>query len=580
MWRFFDTVGELAFAVGWKANALSRVRLRVMETDAEGKQSEVTEGATGLAGDALAALQELYDGETGQTQMMAAFGLHLGLPGEAYLVGDPTAETNIWRVLSTDECREQSPGSGIWIINRGDDVEERLDINESDERDPDALIIRLWRPHPRRAVEATSPVRAALPILRLIEGLTRDVASSIDSRLAGAGILLVPSEMTFESPVDPSGSGEDADLDSFLMSLADTISAALTDPGSAAARTPIIVKAPGAFIGNIQHLTFTTPFAEQSQELSEQQIRRLALSLDMPPEILLGQAESNHWSAWLISEDGIKIHVEPDVELITNALTTRYLWPALQGSGDADDAEIRRFVIDGDTSALRQRAADSSEAKALHDAMVISDAALLRGTRYDSGDMPDDSERRRRLLERVAAGAPTPELVAAALEALGVKITPQPADLGPGSAPVGAPVPVAAPEPPPAIEAPRTPPAPATTRQDQAAALLATSEVLVLRAIEKGWNRAGRRGVNRRPVAAKDLDAALRGAWEGTDGHGGVDRIAALCGVDQARLHATLDAYARDLLSTGRDYDPTEFSRRLLDRVLLRRFSESVTKAG
>lgn len=559
-WRYLDTVGELAFATQWVSNALSRVRIRVMEELPSGEVREVPEDAEGLAGEAVAALRALFDGDTGQPQMMREYGVHMTIPGETYLVGvAPEGDDgrDAWRILSNDECKENPAGSGKWEIDRGDGEVEKIDTvgNEEAGTLPTGLVIRIWRSHPRKHVEATSPVRAALPILRELEGLTKHVASSIDSRLAGAGLLLVPQEMTFQTPLVDGAQADPTALDDFMAALTEAIAAALTDPGSASARVPIVVKAPGEFIQYVQHITFDSPLSQEAQSLREEAIRRLALSIDLPPEVLLGQADSNHWSAWLISEDAIKVHIEPLVELMMHALTTRYLWPAMQGMAPQVPEDVKRYSLDGDTSALRQRPNKTAEAQAMHAGLTLTDDALARETGFDKGDLldPTSDEFRRRILVRIAQGS-SPDLAAAALVALGGPALELPA---PPAVPGG---PVAAPEPtaPAPVENDRTPP------QEQAAALLAASEVLVLRAVEKGWNRAGRRGKVRKPVATTALDDCLRDAWD----H--VPRVAALCGVDAERLTGAVDHYARALLTTGADHDPSAFAALLSDRVLTR----------
>jgi hypothetical protein len=36
--------------------------------------------------------------------------------------------------------------------------------------------------------------------------------------------------------------------------------------------------------------------------LRREAVERLAIGLDMPPEVLLGLGDSNHWSAWQVDE--------------------------------------------------------------------------------------------------------------------------------------------------------------------------------------------------------------------------------------------------------------------------------------
>jgi hypothetical protein len=355
-WYYYDTVGELAQACQWVANNLSRVDLDVMEVKADGSMERSTNP------DALAAMAALYDGDTGQSDMLSRLGIHLTCPGESYLVGvpDPDDEaSDRWRVLSNKEIRQQA---GTWIIDQGDGIEEKYADGSKPDVPAEAMVIRIWRPHAALWVQANSPVRAALPVLRRLEKVDQHIAASADSRLAGAGVFVIPKGATWETPINPEGANvEDPEAQSSL--LADLTTAVLTpigDRGNAAARVPIILALPDDLADKVQHIKFDLPFDEQVIPLSDNSLRRLALALDMPPEALLGSGDVNHWGAWLISEDGIKVHIEPLVGLICTAITQRYLWPIMAGiMGSPFDTGIpevvKRFVIVGDTSALRTR---------------------------------------------------------------------------------------------------------------------------------------------------------------------------------------------------------------------------------
>lgn len=557
-WHFVDSCGEFAFAAQWKANALSRVTLHVEKYDpATGEWGRIDQGP------AVVALNALFGGESGQEQMMHALGFSLFAPGEAYLVGvvDPKPGVDQWRVLSNDEVKQTGK---VWEIDRGDGLVERYRENDPDDPTsrPEVLVFRIWRPHPRKGIEATSPARAALPILRELEGLTAHIGASIDSRLAGAGLFLIPSEMTFASP-NPGQTAGDPEADDFLVALVEAMEAAKRDRTSAAALAPIVLRVPGQLIEKVQHITFATPFSGEAKELREETIRRLALSLDMPPEILLGQADSNHWSAWLISEDALKVHIEPDVSIITHALTTQYLWPALSTADDpAADPEVRMYQIVGDTSALRLRPQRTNEAMTLHEREVITNAALARETGFDDTDLldPASDEARTRMLQKVALSVQTPDLAAAALDALGVNLIPAPSTVEGDTAEtvVGESIGVAAPTSPAAIEAPREIPAAVAAAihddplvQMRVRGLLAAADAVCTRAMERSNSRLGNRGKNRRKIEDHEaLTASLHDAWER------VPIIAELHDVDPDALTAACSLYVRGRLVTCEDHDP------------------------
>jgi len=546
-WTMFDQVGELAASAQWIGNALSRVTLGVKQNTPGGRVDITT-------GEPVVTLDALFDGPTGQSQMMGSLGVHFTIPGEGWLVGVPMNPDagrlrDWWRVLSNQEVKRVG---SRWEIDRGDGNVERYKATTDDHGPAEAFVLRIWRSHPAKWVEANSPVRAALPILRELVGLTQHVAANIDSRLAGAGILAVPSEMTFSSPSSDEEPAGDGETDEFLAELITAMTTPIGDRGNASAVVPMIIKAPGAILGNIQHIKFTSDLDAEARELRNEAIRRLALALDIPPEVLLGVSDVNHWNAWLITEEAIKLHVEPLVELITSALTTEYLWPALVDAGVADPSS---YVIEGDTSALRQRPSHSTEASELHRDLLITDAARLREQGFDDSDAldPASEEYRRRLLMNVASGVTTADLTAAALAALGVTIQPKPSEVdaetetdatvlpGPGSPPT------------PAIEAPREPPAMvAGGNPVQAITLLVGAEQCCLRALERANNRLNNRSKAAKigPVPEGDLAAALTGAWT----H--IERVAALSGVDTGELTTACDRYVRDRLTAGQQHDP------------------------
>lgn len=187
-----------------------------------------------------------------------------------------------------------------------------------------------------------------------------------------------------QSP-DPDDDGE---TDPVLAALMDAMLTAIKDRDSASAVMPILLQGPDDAIDKVQHLTFSTPFDGQTKELRDEAIRRLALGLDAPPEVLLGMAGSNHWNAWLIQDDYIRSHIEPQLTLICDALTVNYLWPMLEEQGVRD---FENYAVWWDTSNLTQRADRSKEALELFDRQQLSAETLRRETGFDEADAPEQT---------------------------------------------------------------------------------------------------------------------------------------------------------------------------------------------
>jgi hypothetical protein len=375
-WRHYDLCGELRYVANWIGNSVSRCRLYVAEVDDVGRPGEEAES------DEIQAIAEtMFGGPGGRAEAQRALGIHLTVPGEAYICAESVAaaDKDIWYVVSTSEIRRQTDK----IIVERSHVHGggRYELTSED------LLLRVWTPHPRRHDFADSPVRAVLPILREIEQLTKHVAAQIDSRLAGAGLLLLPQEIDF-----PKADGDPEGVEGFMKVLARNMAAALTSREDASSMVPVMATVPGEFVDKIKWLTFETALTDVAKDLRQESIRRLALAMDVPPEILLGQGSANHWSAWQIEESAIKVHIVPVLNRIAEALTAGYLAPALKVLGE----DPEKFCFWYDTSPLTQRPDRQAEAKELHAAGLLSDQTLRETGNWSEDDAPDQDEDQRR----------------------------------------------------------------------------------------------------------------------------------------------------------------------------------------
>ena len=395
-WGFYDRIGELRYAVNWFSNALSRADLYIARRLPDGTLERVSDGPGN------AALQELL-GES-QTKMLKLMGQHYFLAGEWYVIGREVDGVDTWDVFSTEEVKMVN---GKWTLSMGDSV------NSEELTDEDA-IIRLWVPHPKRHGEPDSPVRAVLDDLEEIQLYTAHIRAQILSRLAGAGILVLPSEMTFSNPPTAAGEIHQVEsVDDFMAVLARTMSTPIEHPEDPSAIVPIIIQAPGEVIGNITHLKFWSELDTEAAGMREKAIARFALGVDLPPEVITGTAGANHWGAWAIEESTIKAHIEPALDIICAELTIDYLRSV--------DGMPEDLVIAYDTTDLKLRPNRSKEALELYDRGELGSAALLRETGFTKDDAPTDDDLKRFILMTMAKGSATPEMVASAARMLGIE---------------------------------------------------------------------------------------------------------------------------------------------------------------
>jgi hypothetical protein len=343
--------------------------------------------------------------------MMRLFGIHFTVCGEAFLVGRPDGDSDDWRVVASVE-----------VSNQGETL-----LIEDEPADDTTLAIRMWRVHPRRSDEADSPSRSLMQTLGQLVMLADVINAQGSSRLTSSGMLWIPQEIELPAQGITEGEGEDEQTSIQAVNAAGAVtqrlvriaSTAIADRSSAAANVPFVVAAPGEHLEKIQKIEFWSGFDEHAKELREEAVRTIATGMDLPPEVLTGTAEVNHWGAWQIEEATIKAHTEPLIQIIIASLTTGYLHSLMEAEGVED---FENYAFTADTSAMRMRPNKSKEALELWDRGAISIEALLIENGFDPDtDKPDEAERILFFLMKVAEKtSATPEQLAAALQRLGV----------------------------------------------------------------------------------------------------------------------------------------------------------------
>jgi len=563
-WDFYDMIGEFRFGISWISNAMSRVNLvAAMPPTRSGDEPVIIDRddprTTATQRRALEIIAGIAEGGAGQGLMLGSFGVHLQVAGIGWLVIEPTLddmtadEFENWQVISTEEIRQIASG----VIE--------LKISDRDWRPvhPNGVVIKVWRKHPRYSWKPDAPTRGVLSVLREIDLLTKHIHATAQSRLAGAGLLAIPSEAVFPPGQGPQSSQQlnpdDEDItspdDTFVETLIDAMTTPLTDRGSAASVVPLVVKVPGEQVDKIKHISFATPFDDRVQSLLEGAIKRLALGLDIPPEILTGTSGMNHWGAWQVAEEAITLHIEPLSETIVNALTIGYLRPALEAEG-LDPSEVMVWY---DTSDLRTRPDRSSSAVEAYDRGELSGESMLREMGLSGDDMPTDEERRQRVLLQMAKALPT--LAPYILEELGY-LSNIPSDV------TGVPETGIEPTTNPDTRPERSEPERPDRAPVVASALAAACDIIVRRALERAGSRlrsaAGKKmtgGAASIPCADPsmlhctidatehaDLATLLDGAWSL------IPEIAERYDVDAEALEQTLDVYTRALMAAQQEH--------------------------
>jgi hypothetical protein len=401
---YYDILGEIHYAAQFYARALSNLELFAAEYDDMG-QKQPTDNE-----EVKAALARVKDpGGTSRKGLLADYGRLMFLAGEALLLVwvNPQTELEQWEMLSTDELRLLD-GSytrfvapslpAMQFMPAPDDAFVPVGKMKTPKgqwegyADEDAVAYRLWKRHPRFSALPDAPMMAVLELCEELVLLTHAVRARARSRLAGSGILFIDDRITTRP--QEAVPDEDFQEDIFLEDLTEAMTSPIVDEGTASAVVPLVarVKVPeGVKLQDlVYHLQVVDPMALYPETgLRQECVRRIAICLDMPPEILLGLGQLNHWNIWGIDEQSWKYHLQPMAEHLVSDLTSAYMGPYLKEQGVAD---WTKYCIDYDASKVINHPDRSKDAKDLHDRGVIGDTALRDATGFTDADKPTKDE--------------------------------------------------------------------------------------------------------------------------------------------------------------------------------------------
>lgn len=288
-WDIYRLVGEVHYAVSQQARLVGRLSWRLSVNGNE-MDSEPAEEVMTAAFGSPAVLRDLQ--VTAAIHMQVAGGYHLTKTGDK------------WEIL-------KNPAEGP--------TKKKLEAAD--------LVVTVENPDPAEPrMRLDSPVLAVLDIARellLARGQARAMARN---RTAQLGVLLYPIE------------GAGADRTAFEQEFIDVITAPLADEMSTASVVPNLVGFPAEYIEGWKTLDLGGDVDDKIHERIEKLVHQLAVVLDSPIEVLEGTGDTNHWGAWLVSEDNYLNHVEPLASPIGEGFA-QALELLLSESGE-DDVEI------------------------------------------------------------------------------------------------------------------------------------------------------------------------------------------------------------------------------------------------
>lgn len=348
---YYDQIGAVRYAAQFTARALAKIRWFPAIRDDNGEVEESDDET----------LVRLFDrvkdpGGGGRTVMTYTFGQLDFLTGESYLLwtqGHEDEETGeeieeAWEVVSMLELRKQGNRAGrpYWhrITAPGLTPQELI---EADDEDFEPLgefvkVFRWWRRHPSYSMMADAPMRSVLSECEEIVRSTHSINARLISRLAGPGILAIPSSWSMK-PVQQIVGEENPAEDVFQSRLAQAMIKAIQKPGSAESVAPIVIRVPDPPMGGDMSRQWSLikiwnpDEVIRELELREKALQRFAVGVDMPPEKVMGLSTSGtqHWNAWMVDEDAWG-HIDPVAQSLADNLASSYLRVAAKAEGFAN----------------------------------------------------------------------------------------------------------------------------------------------------------------------------------------------------------------------------------------------------
>lgn len=406
-WRLYDIVPEHRFLANRIGDSVAQARLYVAELDENGEEvGEVEDSSI----QRLAAIP-LGTGPQRDGCLRLA-GVDLAAAGECWIVGEgaakrPEEAEGSWFVVTGSAFKRL--GSDLMVKrpkNRGGAY-----LTLADGVD---ILIRCWREHPNDADQADSYARSAIVPLREIELLTKREFAELDSRLTGAGVLFLPEGVDFpRGPDDPPG------LSGFMAYMQRAMAASMTNQGDARSMVPIMATLPDhvlEHLDKIKPLTFWSDLSAEVTPMKDKAITRVANSAELPSEVLTGIGNVNHWTGWLISDEGIR-WIRGYLGLIADALTRGFLRRALE-SMKVPNPERYAFAFDTSTLAAKPNRLD--DALKLRELFLLSDEETVKAGAFDATQMPSITERAAQVLLKLVQTQPDLILDPAVQAALGL----------------------------------------------------------------------------------------------------------------------------------------------------------------
>ena len=374
LWRYYREVGVVHYGIGFKRANATRARFLPARVGEPGNDPEPIDPGDPTDREVARIFEELDGGRGRIAEAVGEAMVHLDVTGVAWPVYQVRAGEDRLTVYGTEEVTRQSSRvrltaetvtGGAWPIS-----------TEGDDGD---LLAVVWRPSPQDHSAPDSPLRSVVSECEMLVAVRLAMRAGYLSRVP-AGIITVPDEL---NPFPPSTDGSNPLLEDMMTAL----TAAIKDPGSAAAVAPYLLSGPGDVADKVRHVDLGRRVYPEDIDLAQSLTRQIATGLDIPAE-LFDLGGMNHWSAWLVDASAYRAHIDPTLRLALDGLTRRIFRPLLQRRLGWSEEEAEQFTLWRDISDLVASPNRVADAVSLFDRGIIAAAPVRRVAGYDETDAP------------------------------------------------------------------------------------------------------------------------------------------------------------------------------------------------
>lgn len=253
----------------------------------------------------------------------------------------------------------------------------------------DVTCIRVYTPDAKDRHKANGPHK---PLLNLLETMALELLSdqrNAISLLAGNGVFLVPTEIIPDEADTNDNSDTPGSRAKFENDLQEAMLLPITDGDRGEAVVPITLYGPSEHLKEVRHIVPKRgESAVETGERMERYRERYAANVDLPKEVILGGADSNHWNVWMVDANTWSYHLEPRGQQIANALYAGLVRSVMRNLGR--DPDEMRLVPNA--AAVIAKTDISNNAHKAYEKGAIEVEPYLEAIGFDAGDARPDAE--------------------------------------------------------------------------------------------------------------------------------------------------------------------------------------------